>query len=111
MPRPPPSLSSPPSPPSLAKRKQMPNNPALADLLRISAQARKYPFLERAALWEERLAMHVVDLETLSKAPTGADMLTLPPKAKLEVQTPSSPSALDAHSDELTSASAREIAQ
>jgi Asp-tRNA(Asn)/Glu-tRNA(Gln) amidotransferase A subunit family amidase len=90
----------------------MPNdNPVLADLLRISAQARKYPFLERAALWEERLAMHVADLETLSKAPTGADMLTLPPKAKLEVQSPASPPALAAQSDELTSASAREIAQ
>ena len=60
----------------------------LADLLRASAQARNYSFLERAALWEERLAMHIGDLETLQRAPAGADMLTLPSKAKLEVQPP-----------------------
>ena len=90
----------------------MPNkNPPLSELLRISAQARKYPFLERAAFWEERLAWHVADLETLGKAPTGSDMLTLPPKAKLEVQTPTSAPAVDARTDELTSASAREIAE
>jgi len=89
----------------------MPNNtPPLADLLRISAEARKYPFLERAAFWEERLALHVADLERLGKAPTGTDMLTLPPKAKLEVQTPGSTPAAVQRTDELTSASAREIA-
>src|SRR4051812_26374386 len=86
-------------------------NPPLSDLLAISAQARKYPFIERAALWEERLAMHTADLETLGKAPTEADMLVLPPKAKLEVQTPGASAPVDDRTDELTAASAREIAQ
>lgn len=86
-------------------------NVPLAELLQISAQARKYPFIERAALWEERLAMHVADLETLGKAPTEADLLILPPKAKLEVQTPGAPPQVDQRTDELTAASAREIAQ
>src|SRR6185295_5810979 len=89
----------------------MPNTPSFADLLVASAQARKYPFLERAAFWEERLAMHVADLETLHKAPSGIDMLTLPPRAKLEVQAQRAPAAANGRSDALTAASAREIAQ
>jgi aspartyl-tRNA(Asn)/glutamyl-tRNA(Gln) amidotransferase subunit A len=90
----------------------MPNNtPSLAELLAASAQARKYPFLERAAFWEERLAMHVTDLETLHNAATAADMLTLPPKAKLELQAQSASRTVSGRSDELTAAGAREIAQ
>jgi Asp-tRNA(Asn)/Glu-tRNA(Gln) amidotransferase A subunit family amidase len=89
----------------------MPNNtPPLSDLLRASAKARKYPFLERAAFWEERLALHTADLDKLNRAPTGGDMLTLPPKAKLEVQAPRTPVSVDQRTDELTSASACEIA-
>jgi aspartyl-tRNA(Asn)/glutamyl-tRNA(Gln) amidotransferase subunit A len=65
----------------------------LADLLRASAQARDYPFLERAALWEERLAMYVKDLDALARAPEPGDMLTLPPRAKLEVVAPAVGSA------------------
>ena len=57
-------------------------------LLKASADARGYPFLERAALWEERLAMHLKDLESVLHAPQTGDMLTLPPKSKLEVVTP-----------------------
>ncbi len=60
----------------------------LRRLLRTSADARGYPFLERAALWEERLAMHFKDLESVLRAPQAGDMLTLPPKAKLEVLPP-----------------------
>jgi aspartyl-tRNA(Asn)/glutamyl-tRNA(Gln) amidotransferase subunit A len=82
----------------------------LSELLRASAQARNYPFLERAALWEERLGLHTGDLEQLHKAPGGTDMLTLPPKAKLEVQTPAAPATVTAGS-EISGASAREIAQ
>jgi len=89
----------------------MPNTPSFAELLVASAHARKYPFLERAAFWEERLAMHVADLETLHKAPSGIDMLTLPPRAKLEVQAQRAPAAANGRSDALTAASAREIAQ
>jgi aspartyl-tRNA(Asn)/glutamyl-tRNA(Gln) amidotransferase subunit A len=60
----------------------------LRRLLRASADARGYPFLERAALWEERLAMHFKDLDSVLKAPQTGDTLTLPPKAKLEVLPP-----------------------
>ena len=35
---------------------------SLTELLRASAQSRRYPFLERAAYWEERLSMHLQDL-------------------------------------------------
>jgi len=55
--------------------------------------------------------MHVADLETLHKAPSGIDMLTLPPRAKLEVQAQRAPAAANGRSDALTAASAREIAQ
>jgi aspartyl-tRNA(Asn)/glutamyl-tRNA(Gln) amidotransferase subunit A len=85
--------------------------PRLADLLRASAQARNYSFLERAALWEERLGMHVGDLESIQRAPAGGDMLTLPPKAKLEMQAPAPARAVERHTDELAFASAHEIAQ
>jgi aspartyl-tRNA(Asn)/glutamyl-tRNA(Gln) amidotransferase subunit A len=61
---------------------------AFADLLQASAQSRDYPFIERAALWEERLSMHLQDLQALLRAPEPAEMLTLPPKAKLEVVQP-----------------------
>jgi aspartyl-tRNA(Asn)/glutamyl-tRNA(Gln) amidotransferase subunit A len=60
----------------------------LADLLKASAQSRRYPFLERAALWEERLAMHLADLEAMLTAPASADMLPLPARSKLEVVAP-----------------------
>jgi aspartyl-tRNA(Asn)/glutamyl-tRNA(Gln) amidotransferase subunit A len=64
------------------------NTDTLRRLLQASADARGYPFLERAALWEERLAMHFKDLESVLQAPQAGDMLTLPPKAKLEVVPP-----------------------
>ncbi|HEU5284111.1 MAG TPA: amidase [Burkholderiales bacterium] len=67
----------------------MPRKPdTLRRLLQASAEARGYPFLERAALWEERLAMHFKDLERILQAPQTGDMLTLPPKSKLEVLPP-----------------------
>jgi aspartyl-tRNA(Asn)/glutamyl-tRNA(Gln) amidotransferase subunit A len=83
----------------------------LSDLLRESARARNYPFLERAALWEQRLLQHIAELDQLRAAQSQSDMLTLPPKANLEVQAPSPPSALKSKTGELTDASAREIAQ
>src|SRR5690242_8658297 len=83
----------------------------LSELLRESARARNYPFLERAALWEERLLQHVGDLEKLHAAPARSDMLTLPPKAKLEVQTPAAPRTVANQPSELLDASAQEIAQ
>jgi Asp-tRNA(Asn)/Glu-tRNA(Gln) amidotransferase A subunit family amidase len=84
---------------------------SLSDLLRASAQSRKYPFLERAAFWEERLAMHLKDLEALLDAPAAGDVLTLPPKAKLEILLPpASTQAVSRRSDDLAFASAGEIA-
>jgi hypothetical protein len=69
---------------------------SLQSLLRASAQARKYPFIERAQFWEERLAMHFADLATLHQAPAGLGMLVLPPRAKLEVQQPAEPGPAEA---------------
>jgi aspartyl-tRNA(Asn)/glutamyl-tRNA(Gln) amidotransferase subunit A len=83
----------------------------LQHLLRASAASRRYPFLERAAFWEERVLMHVKDLERVLDAPAKADMLALPPKAKLEIVPPSSTAAAPGgHSDDLAFASAGEIA-
>lgn len=58
------------------------------DLLSASARSRGYPFLERAALWEQRLAMHLQDLDAILKAPDAGDMLVLPPRGELEVLSP-----------------------
>ena len=79
----------------------MPNRPSsLQELLRASAESRRYPFPERAAFWEERLASHLPDLNNLLDAPAAGDMLILPPRAKLEVVPPvPSPSASGALSD------------
>ena len=62
--------------------------PSLATLLEASARSRNYPFAERAALWEERLAMHLKDLEAVMAAPEAGDMLALPARAKTEVVQP-----------------------
>jgi Asp-tRNA(Asn)/Glu-tRNA(Gln) amidotransferase A subunit family amidase len=56
-----------------------------AALLKASAAARGYPFVERAALWEERLSMHLNDLDAMLRAPEPGDMLPLPARAKPEV--------------------------
>ncbi len=85
------------------------STPSLAELLRASAQSRRYPFLERAAFWEERLAMHLKDLETLLDAPVDGDMLPLPAKAKLEIALPRGGEP-PGRSDDLCFASAAEIA-
>jgi len=85
---------------------------SLAELLRASAETRRYPFLERAALWEERLLLHAKDLESLLEAPASGDTVLMPPKAKLEVlPPPSTPStAPSTRSSDLGFASAMEIA-
>jgi aspartyl-tRNA(Asn)/glutamyl-tRNA(Gln) amidotransferase subunit A len=64
------------------------NTDTLRRLLQASADARGYPFLERAALWEERLAVHFKDLENVLQAPQAGDLLTLPPRSKLEIVSP-----------------------
>jgi aspartyl-tRNA(Asn)/glutamyl-tRNA(Gln) amidotransferase subunit A len=80
-------------------------------LLRVSAESRRYPFPERAAIWEERLQMHLKDLDSVLRASAPGDMLTLPPKAKLEIVPPSGTAAAPSkHSDDLAFASAGEIA-
>jgi aspartyl-tRNA(Asn)/glutamyl-tRNA(Gln) amidotransferase subunit A len=61
---------------------------AFSALLQASAASRGYPFLDRAALWEERLSMHLKDLQALLQAPEPAEMLTLPPRSKLEIVQP-----------------------
>jgi len=85
---------------------------SLAELLRASAASRRYPFLERAALWEERLMLHVKDLESVVEAPASGDTLLMPPKAKLEVlpPPPATAAALSTRSADLGFASAGEIA-
>jgi len=81
----------------------------LSQLLQASAQSRRYPFLERAAFWEERLALHLKDLEALLDAPAGGDPLPLPAKAKLEIVPPRE-GEKPGRSTELCFASAAEIA-
>src|SRR5215813_8293605 len=85
---------------------------SLSDLLRASAESRRYPFLERADYWAERLLMHVRDLENLLQAPASGDTVLMPPKVKLEVLPPPSvvASATVNRSAELAFASAAEIA-
>ncbi|HZP88659.1 MAG TPA: amidase, partial [Burkholderiales bacterium] len=58
----------------------------LRELLGASAAARDYPFLDRAALWEERLAMHLKDIESLGSAPQTGDMLPLPDRIPVELE-------------------------
>lgn len=84
----------------------------LAELLRASAASRRYPYLERADYWEERLALHLKDLESLLGAPVAGDTLLMPPKAKLEVLPPASAGASvpQTRSSELAFASAAEVA-
>ena len=83
--------------------------PSLAELLRASAQSRRYPFLERAAFWEERLGLHLPDLAAVLEAPVGGDMLPLPARAKLEI-TPPRDAEPPKRSDDLCFASAADIA-
>jgi Asp-tRNA(Asn)/Glu-tRNA(Gln) amidotransferase A subunit family amidase len=66
----------------------MPKPPSFAALLQASAQSRRYPFVERATLWEERLAMHLQDLEAVLRAPEPGDMLPLPARSELEIVQP-----------------------
>jgi Asp-tRNA(Asn)/Glu-tRNA(Gln) amidotransferase A subunit family amidase len=85
------------------------STPSLAVLLRASAQSRRYPFPERAAYWEERLSMHLQDLQAVLDAPATGDMLPLPARAKLEIAPPRNGEPPGA-SDDLCFASAAEIA-
>lgn len=83
---------------------------SLQEMLSASAQARGYPFLERAALWEERLALHLKDLESVLDAPQRGDMLGLPPRSKLEVLPPRTPQGVEQPPGELPFAGAGHIA-
>lgn len=89
------------------------NHPAdhtFKELLSASARSRGYPFLERAALWEERLAMHLKDLDTILHAPDAGDMLLLPPRSKLDVLPPRAPALSAQGIDDLPFAGAAQIA-
>ena len=82
----------------------------LKDLLSASAHSRGYPFIERAALWEERLAMHLKDMQTMLEAPDTGDMLVLPPRSKLEVLPPRPQEVDSGPVDDLTFAGVARIA-
>lgn len=64
------------------------NSPTLRDLLAASAGGRSYPYVDRAAIWEERLALHLKDIETINGAPQVGDMITLPERAETETRRP-----------------------
>jgi aspartyl-tRNA(Asn)/glutamyl-tRNA(Gln) amidotransferase subunit A len=85
-------------------------SPALRTLLAASAEARRYPFPDRAAFWEERLLLHLKDLENLLAMPVAGDMLTLPPRSKLEVVPPGAEPAAGGRGTDLSMAGAAEIA-
>jgi len=82
----------------------------LKDLLSASARSRGYPFIERAALWEERLAMHLKDMQSVLNAPETGDMLVLPPRSKLEVLPPRPHEVERGPVDDLTFAGVAHIA-
>jgi aspartyl-tRNA(Asn)/glutamyl-tRNA(Gln) amidotransferase subunit A len=89
----------------------MPKSSSLAALLAASAQSRGYPFVERAAMWEERLALHLKDLEAVLRAPEPGDMLPLPARSKLEVVQPGGQAATpEREASDLALASAQWIA-
>lgn len=84
--------------------------PTLKDQLLAATRARGYGFAERAELWEERVVMHVADVDTVVKARSEAEPLAMPPVPRLQAGRPGSAAAPAAPGGELAFASAREVA-
>ncbi len=86
------------------------NRPELKELLTAASNARAYTFLERASLWEERVLMHVADIDPVVKQRATGEPLGLPPVARLQpAQGNAEPVSLGT-SEDLCFASAREVA-
>ncbi len=82
-------------------------------LLRAIAEFRRYPFMERAALWEERLSLNQRELEAFFAVPEVDDApLLAPPKSTLAQQAapPSVAPPVSKIHDDICLASAVEIA-
>ncbi len=60
------------------------SRPELKDLLTAVTAARDYNFLDRVSLWEERVLMHVADIDPVVKQGATSEPLGLPPVAKLQ---------------------------
>ena len=85
------------------------SRPELKDLLLAATQSRAYDFAERAALWEERVLMHVADVNTVVKTRADAEPLNMPPVARLQPGKPAIDAPAAGTTGDLGFASAREI--
>ncbi|MSQ59268.1 MAG: amidase [Betaproteobacteria bacterium] len=86
------------------------NRPELKDLLTAASSARDYKFLERASLWEERVLLHVADIDPVIKQRATSEPLALPPVARLQSAGTLAELPAAGQSEDLCFASAREIA-
>lgn len=86
------------------------SRPSLKDMLLAVTESRHYDFADRAALWEERLLMHVADVDTVVSARSEAEPLNMPPVAKLQAGKAAAEAAPGRTSSDLCFASAREVA-
>lgn len=84
--------------------------PTLKDQLLAATQARDYGFADRADLWEERVLMHVADVEKVVKAQAQTEPLAMPPVPRLLPGKPGNAAAPAASGGGLGFASAREVA-
>ncbi len=80
------------------------------DLMRVVAQFRRYPFMQRAELWEARLAFNAPDMESVFEASIAGDPLLLPPRAVPLPSAPAVPLQTVLAQTELAQASAAQIA-
>lgn len=86
------------------------SRPALKDLLLAATQSRGYDFAERAALWEERVMLHVADVDVVVKARAEPEPLSMPPVARLQPGSASATAPAVKPSEDVCFASAREVA-
>jgi len=85
--------------------------PTLKDLLLAATQSRGYDFADRAALWDERVALHVADVDAVVNARSDAEPLSQPPVARLQAGNVAAAATSQNDVGELHFASARSLAR
>ena len=86
------------------------SRPELKELLEAATAARDYHFVDRVGLWEERVLMHVADIDPVVKQHATGEPLGLPPVARLQAAGAPAELPADGQSEDLCFASAREVA-
>ncbi len=86
------------------------SQPQLKELLAAVTSAREYDFPERIALWEERVLMHVADIDPVIKQHSEQEPLGLPPVARLQAGKMRTHAPLNEATSDLCFASAWDIA-